>query len=101
MAIKILIFVLISLVFTAGFLWGQELQIQPENQDTEIVTKIPYEGRYYFIKIVPTDRTPSIPMPIYNPDAQMDYRIPDSLRFIDPDSLWQFIPESTPDSDGE
>jgi len=89
---------LVLLISIPGIAAGQDLQIEPRDQPQGVITKVPFEGRYYFIKIVPVDTTASIPMPVYNPETRWMYAAAESLRYLIPDSLMQLLPEMKPDS---
>jgi hypothetical protein len=56
-----------------------------------IITKVPFDGVNYFIKIVPLDTTVRDRMPIYNPVARRTLIWTDSLQHLLPDSLLKYL----------
>lgn len=94
----ICIIVLLFLIFLPGIAESQELQIEPRDRHQGVITKVPFEGKYYFIKIVPVDTAATVPMPIYNPERRWLYAPPDSLWYFVPDSVMRYLPELKPDS---
>ena len=60
---------------------------------TFIITKIPFNGANYFIKIVPLDPALIELMPIYNPEGGRSIIWKDSLQRLLPDSLLKYLPK--------
>lgn len=60
---------------------------------TFIITKVPFNGANYFIKIVPVDPTLIELMPIYNPEGARSIIWRDSLQRLFPDSLLRYLPK--------
>ena len=59
---------------------------------TSIITKVAFEGRYYFITIVPTDTTFTDHMPIYSGRRSRPVIIwRDSLQRMFPDSILNML----------
>ena len=56
-----------------------------------IITKVPFDGVNYFIKIVPVDTTVPDRMPIYNPECGRVLVWRDSLQRLFADSLLKYL----------
>ena len=64
------------------------------DSSVKIITKVPFNGRYYFIRIVPVDSSFHDPMPMYNPRHQPMLFWRDSLQHLMPDSLLRLLPRN-------
>jgi hypothetical protein len=87
---------LVLLVFLAPAVVAQQKtqrQVPPTRDSvTSIITKVPFEGRYYFITIVPTDTTFTDHMPIYGGRRSRPVIIwRDSLQRMFPDSILNML----------
>ena len=60
---------------------------------TTIITKIPFEGTNYFIKIVPLDSSNIDHMPMYDPERGGVIFWKDSLRRLLPDTVLRLVPK--------
>ena len=66
--------------------------VPPADSSITIITKVPFEGVNYFIKIVPMDPDQEMPMPMYNPERDRTFFWHDSLQRLFPDSLLKQFP---------
>ena len=66
----------------------------PSDSSLAIVTKVPFNGRNYFIRIVPVDSSFHDPMPIFNPERGRTVFWMDSLQRLLPDSLLRLLPRN-------
>lgn len=62
-----------------------------KNNLTTIVTKVPFNGVYYYLKISPIDVHDHIP--VYNPQTENEIVWNDSLQRLLPDSILKQLPE--------
>lgn len=63
------------------------------SQATTIITKVPFRGTNYFIKIVPIDTTMIDKMPTYNAERGQRLIWRDSLQHLFRDSVLKYVPE--------
>jgi len=66
----------------------------PPDSSLTIVTKVPFNGRNYFIRIVPVDSSFHDPMPMFNPERGRMIFWRDSLERLLPDSLLRLLPRN-------
>jgi hypothetical protein len=59
---------------------------------TRIITTTPFQGKNYFIMIVPIDSGNVYKMPIYNPNRPRPMLWKDSLQRLLPDTVLRFLP---------
>ena len=73
----------------------RERAIKPDTSagDFTIVTKVPFDGRNYFIKIVPVDTGNVDRMPIYSGRWDRPLIWNDSLQHLLPDSILNILRE--------
>ncbi len=60
---------------------------------TRIITTVPFQGKNYFIMILPIDSSNVYKMPIYNPNRPRPIFWKDSLQRMLPDTLLRFLPK--------
>lgn len=61
-----------------------------------IITKVPFRGQYYYIKIIPLDTGNRDHMPILNPNRRNTLLWRDSLQHLLPDSILQYLERQKP-----
>jgi hypothetical protein len=99
--VRLAILVILLVLFSVSDGSAQErssrslrLQRPPSDSSLTIVTKVPFNGRYYFIRIVPVDSSFHDPMPMYNSRHQPMFLWRDSLQHLLPDSLLKLLPRN-------
>ena len=71
--------------------------LQTADTSLTIITKVPFNGRYYFIRIVPVDSGNPDNMPIVGPgNRNRNYIWDDSLQGLLPDSVLKYLEKLRP-----
>jgi len=91
---KYIAFILMTLISSISICTSRE--IQKDTSSLNIITKVPFNGQYYFIKITPIEKGNRDHMPMIggkSTPSQKTLFWNDSLQHILPDSILQMLKE--------